>query len=665
MRKFIIAILFFISFSNICFANENPLTSDTTIPEEIKEEELLNRAIIEKDTANAEKYLEQLRKEDGDNDNLLEKEAEILILEKKYNEAIKCLNKLNINDNILDEFLFCYKNLKDYKNIIKIADIALQQNIDKEKWLKIKADTYYKQNNFEQAINIYQELFEQYNKAEYGLNVINCLIKDGKYKEAEELAKKVYYSPNKNKDVAAKYLETLHLNGKLKEAYIIAEENNLLETPEGIIIQADLGVGFKDSTIARSGYDNVLVRSAYDKFSQMGLSHSYISIASNLKSLKELRNLEETEETQFLKAKAYYNIEMFKESMDILKTLKQTDRVLEQENKIKRSQAYSNSECYDLYLQKLSEEFKLDAQKMGFSNWVYKDNTQIFFDYIMNMYSSGRYKAHPSPYINFANELRLGAQGRISEHWAARGDIGVKIFQVYGAKIITDSWIKYFPNDKINFKFGFQRNNLEQTYLSAVGVMRDGKFTGQISDNNWYVDTTVKLPKNGYLFTRGGIGYLYGYNVSGNIYWEGMLGIGKVLRYDLSKPYLQKITVDFATYNSGYQHNMINMYDTLGFLYGGYYSPQWYSDNTINLNFSGRIKETGISYGYGGFGGWQYAYNPCESIFVWGVSFNLSYKVNDHINLGTQYRFYNYANVQRNQWSINLSIKLYRKNKKK
>ena len=309
----------------------------------------------------------------------------------------------------------------------------------------------------------------------------------------------------------------------------------------------------------------------------------------------------------------------------------------------------------------MSEEFKLDVNKIAYSNSVYHKNMQVYLDYIMYLYTSGRLPGQGyEPHNNFTNEIRLGTQGRINKNFALKGDLGVKIFQDRGAMLLTDSWVKYYPNDNFNIKLGFHRNNTEQTFLSAVGVMIDNKFTGQIADSNLYVDSTLRLPYRSYFFNKTGIGLREGYNISDNLYWESLIGVGKLLRYDLSKPYLQKIALNIVSYNSGYQKNLENIYDSQGFLYGGYFSPIWYSDNTISLTLAGRANNK-FSYGCGSFAGAQYSHKPTNSMFIWGASVFGKYKFSEHFSAELQYRYYKYANVVRNQLLFDVVISIFKK----
>ena len=512
---------------------------------------------------------------------------------------------------------------------------------------------YYSLDNF--AYQYYEEV----------INQIDSLIEDKMYNEAEKELFDIYYSEYKTKDIAEKYVFILNKLKKTDEAYKIAKDNDLLESDIGLVVQAERDIPIKDYTQARSVYDNILVKSPYDKFAQMGLTHSYISEGSELKALQELKNLPHDYEIEYLKAKAYYNLELYENSYKILQNLPTTNEVIQLKNEINRKRAYQFTMGYELYVQKLNEEFKMDANKIAFSNSCYEKNMQVYLDYIMFLYKSGVFQGQgPEPLNDFTNEIRLGTQGRLNEKIALRADIGLKAFQQYGVMLLSDSWVKYYLNDKFNVKLGFHRNNTEQTFLSAVGVNIDGRFTGQVVDNNLYLDLTYRLPYRSYLFAKGGIGVKDGYNMPNNPYWEGMLGIGKLFRYDLSKPFLQKISADLVTYQSGYKYNQEFLYDSKRRLYGGYFSPEWYSDNTLNINFAGKIKNTNLSYGFGLFSGWQLSYLPTDSLYIYGGSIDGKYRLNDHVSFDIQYRYYKYANITRNQFLFNIVISLFKSNKK-
>lgn len=527
-------------------------------------------------------------------------------------------------------------------------------------------------------IHITSQTVKAYNPEEFPLDDFVCnyyetilkqidfYIDNDLYYEAENEVEKLYYSKCRTKEVAERYLRILYHFKKNAEAYQVAEENELLDTDEGLILQADMNLLDRDSSSSRSVYDNILIKGSYDNFAQLGLTQNYIYIGSPLTALGALVNVPKNQQTNFLKAKAYYNMEMYQEAYEILDNIEQSDEVISLKNQIKKRRAYQFVTGYELYVQKLNEEFKMDANKIAFSNSCYEKNMQVYFDYVMHIYTSGVLPGQGyEPLNNVTNEIRLGTQGRLKEKIALRADFGAKFFQDSGAMLLTDSWIKYYHSDNFNCRLGFSRNNTEQTFLSAVGVNIDNRFTGQVANNNLYINPVFRLPKRAYVVTKIAGGLRDGYNLPNNFYWEGLLGIGKIIRYDETKPYLQKIAIDLVSYNSGYQRNLQKIYDSKGYLYGGYFSPKWYSDDTVNLSFSGQLKKTNLSYGLGVFGGWQFADEPDQSLFIYGASVHTKYNINDYLNCVLQYRYYKYANVTRNQLVFDIVINLYKKVAKK
>ena len=109
----------------------------------------------------------------------------------------------------------------------------------------------------------------------------------------------------------------------------------------------------KDSKLSRSVYDNILIKSPYDKFSEMTLTHNYIYIGSPIKALEELDNADPSLKIQVLKAKAFYNMEMYEESYKVLDTLPQVEEVVKLKNNINKQRGYNFATGYEFYYQKL------------------------------------------------------------------------------------------------------------------------------------------------------------------------------------------------------------------------------------------------------------------------------------------------------------------------
>lgn len=330
--------------------------------------------------------------------------------------------------------------------------------------------------------------------------------------------------------------------------------------------------------------------------------------------------------------------------------------------KIKRTEAITLTPSYSFLFQQLADEFDLDYHKFGIqmSKWT-DGNKNVFIENNIIVYSSGHVLGG-SKLDNVTNELRGGVQARPSEKWEYRADLGVKAFQFgNGAMLITDSWIKHYFSDKFNLNLGYRRNNIEQSYLSAVGEPVNGVFTGRAADNKIYLEFERKLPYGFYSFGRGSYGIICAQNLPTNQYTEGMLGIGKLLYNNPKNKWINTFGVDIVSYNSAYQYNLLNIYNNAGKVFGGYFSPSYFNATTANLKLEGEINKWHLKYGIKGFGGIQTAMSPDSTTPAWGFSPYVSYDLNDNICINLAYNHFNYASVQRDQFMINAVIRGFRK----
>lgn len=331
--------------------------------------------------------------------------------------------------------------------------------------------------------------------------------------------------------------------------------------------------------------------------------------------------------------------------------------------KIKRTEAITLTPSYSFLFQQLADEFDLDYHKFGIqmSKWT-EGNKNVFIENNIIVYSSGHILGGVNKLNNVTNEFRGGVQARPSEKWEYRADLGVKAFQFgNGAMLITDSWIKHYFSDKFNLNLGYRRNNIEQSYLSAVGEPIDGIFTGRAADNKIYLEFERKLPYGFYSFGRGSYGLICAQNLPTNQYTEGMLGIGKLLYNNPKNKWINTFGVDIVSYNSAYQYNLLNIYNRAGKVFGGYFSPSYFNATTANLKLEGEIKKWHLKYGIKGFGGIQTAMSPDSTTPAWGFSPYVSYDLNDNICINLAYNHFNYASVQRDQFIINAVIRGFRK----
>lgn len=394
---------------------------------------------------------------------------------------------------------------------------------------------------------------------------------------------------------------------------------------------------------------------------KMAMAYSYIANDEKFAALDVLDQIPQDNETELLKAQIYYDFNMLSDSKRILQNT--TGRDAEAlRYKINRDNAFTIIPNYSFLNQQLASEFDLDYQQFGIH--LAKNtarNANVFMDYNVFLYSG----SGPNTPLNVTHEFRGGVLGRPSKRWEYRTDLGVKVFEFdNGSMIVTDDWLRYYFNDKFNLKLGFYRDNLIQTYLSAVGEPIDGIFTGRVANTRTYLEYNLKLPKDFYSFGRGVYGVMYGQNLPTNQYLEGMIGIGRLMYNNPKNNWIQKINIDLVSFNETYQYNLLNLYNSVGTLFGGYFSPSAFTADTGNLKFEGELKKLRLKYGFIGFAGIQMSRNPDFNALTWGVGPYLTYKVNEHIDINAAYYYYNYAFMQRHLFMVNAVIRGFRKNVK-
>lgn len=326
---------------------------------------------------------------------------------------------------------------------------------------------------------------------------------------------------------------------------------------------------------------------------------------------------------------------------------------------IKRAQALNIIPSYSLLSQQLADEFDLDYKKIGLGlskNTV--ANSNVFMNYNVIIYTSGA----KTGLTNVTHEFYGGIQSRPIEKWEYRADLGVKVFEFdEGAMIISNSWIKHYFNDYFNLKLGYRRNNIEQSFLAAVGEPVNGIFTGRAADNKFYIEFEGRLPHSFYAFGRGAYGVIYAQNLTTNQYSEGMIGAGKLLYNNPKNKWINTFSMDAVCYNASYQYNLLDIYNSAGVLFGGYFSPSYYNSDTVNLKLEGNIKKLHLKYGLKSFWGVQTSISPDSTTPVWGISPYISYDLNNHISINASYSYYNYASVQRHLFMVSAVIRGFRK----
>jgi len=440
-------------------------------------------------------------------------------------------------------------------------------------------------------------------------------------------------------------------------------EQNVERTPN--LLGTELGYEGLDMAKDRVFFYDLLNTNPNYVPTKAGLTRSFIGNAHDLSNLKKLEKMPQNDANKLLKARTYYDMNMWSDAKEVLKGV-DTKGAKELKYKIRRDEAITLTPTYSFFFQQLADSFDLDIHQFGTRLSKNVDqNKNVFMEYNVLTYTSGHIDNSYNRLTNVVNEFKTGVRSRANEKWEYRGDIGVKVFEFgNSAMIITDSWVKHYFNDKFNLKLGYRRDNIEQSYLSAVGRYVNGVFTGRAADNKIYLEFNNLLPHGLYSFGFGSCGVIDAQNLPTNQYAEGLVGIGKLIYNNPKNKWLNTFGLDVVSYNSSYQFNLLSIPNGTGQYFGGYFSPSYFNATTLNARAEGCLKKCHLRYGIDGFGGVQTAMSPDMTVPAWGVAPYLSYDVNDNISINLSYDHYVYADIQRDQFIINAVIRGFKKHAK-
>lgn len=658
-----------------------------------KDEEFM--AFLYSKTGDTEKPLEIIKKmlqKSPDDKDLLTLALQYSMAGKNWDKALDYTNKLLLKDPdspaLLKNQGDLYSAKQDFPNAIKAYEklVALQPSLINRLEL---GNMYMANQEFAKAQELFEPVYNEYKDispkiVEVYLNTLLAqqktvqaywVIKSNHLENTKDgymvfgdiaIKDKFYNTAVKNYRCALELApDDAVLKNKLAEAYRAmgysraAEQlfqDVLNKDPKNL--EARLGIGSlqtdkKHFDCAREIFCSILKEKPDYKPAKIAIAHSYIAGDDKLSALDELKTIEPDEQTKLMKAKTYYNMGMFTESEQTLRGIVSED-ARDLKYKIKRDEAITITPLYSFFFQQLADEFKLDYHKFGINmSKIVDGNKYIFTEYNNIIYSSGGLNQQN----NVVNEFRGGIQARPNEDWEYRADIGVRSFEFGGALINTDSWIKKYFNDNFDVKLGFSRNNIEQSYLSAVGGVLDGVFTGRSIYNKTYMEVHTKLPYRIYAYGIGAYGTVYSANMVTNQYFEAMLGAGKNLYENPRNKWIQTFSFDVVSYNTGYQYDQLKIYGNGGQLYGGYFSPGYFNATTGNFKAEGYIKNLRLKWGIKAFGGIQTAISPDQTTPTWGVSPYITYDINDNVAVNVLYNHFTYASLLRDQLIFNIVIR--------
>lgn len=604
-----------------------------------------------------------------DLERFLKIQSDIYLMENDFVNAIYSYTNLYKNYPTAEYAISLsnlYRIIHDYKNAEYVILPYLLIETPSSDIVTSYINLLLEQNRFDDALDIVisQQLEDSY----LGLIVQGGVkFSKNKYKEAEYYYLRALKIDSSQEETWLKLADIYIAQNKFRGAekiycYYLNKDNNDILARMGL---GNLALKKEDFKKSREIFKSVLCIEPSYSDAQMGMVNTYIYNEENLKAISELNKIPLNDNVLYTKAEVFNSINMNSDAKRQLSGIIYKDAD-ELRYKIKKDNATTITMNYTLFIQILAETYKLNMNKWGTNvSQPIGNNTRAFMEYNQYVYSSGQLPT--GRFNDFVNEPRMGVEGRPTKSLEYRADIGAKIYQTEGIMANTDSWIRKYFNDRFNLRLGFRRNNVEQTYLSAVGTKIDGVFTGQVADNKIYLDYEAKFPKRYYSLGRFSYGDMMGQNLPNNQYLEGMLGFGKIF---IDRPKAEcgfnLVSAEVISYNSAYEHNLLNLYNSAGQVFGGYFSPAFFTANTLNAKAEGKFKcLKNFRYGLKTFVGSQNAIKPTGANPAWGVGAYVTYDVNDHISFNLGYTYYNYVEVQRNLATLNIIIRVFNSKKRR
>lgn len=386
-----------------------------------------------------------------------------------------------------------------------------------------------------------------------------------------------------------------------------------------------------------------------------------------LEALSETEKLPEDNDSKILKAKIYIKMDMYS---DAKKALKDTTGDIAETLKymVKRYEGFIFFPNYEFYNQVLSDEYDLDYQRYGiYLKQPLPNNKRFFIDYGIYVYKSG----NETHLTNVTNELIAGVKSRHSKNLEYNLNLGGKFYQFgLGNMLISDSWLKYYFNDKASIKVGYKRNNIEQSFLSAVGVYDGDVFEGQVCENKFFIDGAYKFSDKVNIKARIAYGLNYAQNLPTNQFLDGYVNLTRNFYNNQKNKFIQKVDLGIITQFYGYKYNLtdipqhtlrINAFGEKIDTIGGYFSPSFYNANVLDFSLEGIKNELGLRYGLKGFVGEQISRTPDFMRLAWGFAPFIEYNLSNHVALNLSYIFTKYADSERHIFFVNTIIRGFKR----
>ena len=637
-----------------------------------------NYSAEQKDWDKAIFYNEKLLGENPINETLLKNEADFYVIKEKFKMAINSYEKIVENypktEYKLDLFNL-YMKMKNFSKAQKIIEslyienpcnkriiasyvntLLLQNKLDDAAWLVIK---HRLQNTKEGAIICADNAMQK--------NDYNCASKY--YLRAIKFDKE---NDNLKLKLAQSYRMAKNFDAANQIYYGILSKD--ISNKEALLGLGYLKMDGKFYPQARSIFRDILEKDPNYLQAKLGIFSSYANNGESLSALKVLKQIPENDTVKFLKANTYYQMGMLSDAKKVLSGMITKDAEA-LKYQIAHDEAITITPSYKFVNNIFIDVSDLDYDEFGLNvTQGTRNNLKLFADCNIYHYDSGKLLCENlgghNELSNVTTELKLGVIGRPKEKFDFNSNIGAKIFQFnQGYMINTDSWVRRYLNDKSSLKFGIYRDNLEQTYVSAVGTIINGVFTGQVAKNKLYFVYEHSFPNQIYSFADFGVGRMTAKNLSGNNFLEGTFGLGRLMYNNPNNKWVNTVNFDVTSYNIGYAKNNFLVLCGQNSSYGGYYCPNFFTANTAGVKIEGNIKKIKLRYGFKFTGGYQY--NPAAGQIKYFSKYLLTYypyinwEINDHTNLKLYYIQSNLADIIRNIIGFNMVFKLPWKERKK
>lgn len=649
---------------------------ENLLEKDIQNKELLYLALeysmAQKNWDKAIFYNDRLLTFNPSDENLLKNQAYFYLIEKNSNLAIKSYENLIKNYPKLEyklELFNLYMDAKDFSEAQEIIEPIYTKNTKNKKIVNMYMNSLLAQNKLDDAYRLVKKHCLG-NTKEGSVIIADTAMRDNDYNSAIKYYLKAVNFDQENNDLKIKLAQSYRM---IKNPEAAAQVYYNILSKDSCNKDALLGLGYlkidgKFYPQARKVFKDILMQDPDYLPAKMGMLHSYTNNGDNLNALKILKQIPDTDNIKLLRANTYYRMGMPSNAKQTLNGVVTKDAE-DLKYRIRHDEAITITPSYIFVNQVLEEEFDLDYDKFGINvSQGIPNNLNIFADCNVYSYDSGKLfveqRNHNAELSNVTGEVKLGVIGRPVEKYEFRTDLGAKIYQFnQGYMLNTNSWIKRYFNDKFNLKLGFYRDNLEQTYLSAVGLKVNGIFTGQVANNKIHLDYEYKFPKQFYSFGSIAWGEMTGQNLQSNPYMDSILGLGRLMYNNPNNKWLNTVNFDLESHTEGFKYHDLLIIHGNSTIYGGYYCPNYFINNTAGLKFEGNIKKINMKYGFKFAGGYQY--NPEQSqipafskasFLFWPY---LTWNPNDNISMNLSYTYSNVILV-RHAIAFNIVFKVFK-----